>query len=90
MVIINNDFHETVQVLFELIWTENAGGVQIDPLLFERYDISAVPALVVTCEAGYDRLTGNLRIKEALARIAEEGECRDVARQFLAGIREVK
>lgn len=86
--LINNDFHETVRVLFELIRTENAGGVQIDPLLFERYDISAVPALVVTCEAGYDRLTGNLRIKEALARIAEEGECRDVARQFLAGIRE--
>ncbi|MCG0456767.1 type-F conjugative transfer system pilin assembly protein TrbC [Enterobacter cloacae complex sp. ECC445] len=88
--LIDNDFHETVRVLFELIRTENAGGVQIDPLLFERYDIRAVPALVVTCEAGYDRLTGNLRIKEALARIAEEGKCRHVARQFLAEIREDK
>lgn len=81
--LIDNNFRKTVQAVFRLTRDKNAGGVQIDPVQFERYDIRAVPALVVTCEAGYDRLSGNLKLKEALARIAAEGECRDTARRLL-------
>lgn len=81
--LIENNFRKTAEAVFRLSRDGQNGGVQIDPVQFERYNIRAVPALVVTCEAGYDRLSGNLKLKEALARIAEEGECRDTARKLL-------
>lgn len=81
--LIDNNFRKTVQAVFRLTRDNDEGGVQIDPEPFERYGIRAVPALVVTCEHGYDRVTGNLKLTEALARIAREGDCAQTARKLL-------
>lgn len=81
--LIDNNFRKTAEAVFRLSREGENGGVQIDPVQFARYNIRAVPALVVTCDTGYDRLSGNLMLKEALARIAAEGECRDTARKLL-------
>lgn len=81
--LIDNNFRKTAEAVFRLSRDGHNGGVQIDPVQFERYSIRAVPALVVTCDAGYDRLSGNLKLKEGLARIAADGECRDTARRLL-------
>lgn len=46
-------------------------NLQIDPTLFEKYDIRKVPAVV--CDNGevFDVIYGNLKIREALNRIYE-------------------
>jgi len=61
------------------------GGVAIDPEAFTKYNITAVPALVVRCDAGYDVVSGNVTIKTQLERIAKGGECKDKARELLKG-----
>lgn len=81
--LVDNNFRKTVESVFRLARENNQGGVQIDPRQFSKYGITTVPALVVTCDAGYDRLTGNLKLKEALERIAAEGDCADTAKKLL-------
>ncbi|MDL6900270.1 TrbC family F-type conjugative pilus assembly protein, partial [Escherichia coli] len=54
-------------------------GVQIDPTLFSQYGIRSVPALVVFCSQGYDIIRGNLRVGQALEKVAATGDCRQVA-----------
>ncbi|EHH4994977.1 traU family protein [Escherichia coli] len=60
-------------------------GVQIDPTLFSQYGIRTVPALVVFCSQGYDIIRGNLRVGQALEKVAATGDCRQVAHDLLAG-----
>ncbi|HEC2564910.1 type-F conjugative transfer system pilin assembly protein TrbC [Raoultella ornithinolytica] len=81
--LVDNNFRKTVELVFRLARENNQGGVQIDPRQFSKYGITTVPALVVICDAGYDRLTGNLKLKEALERIAAEGDCADTAKKLL-------
>ncbi|WP_406564982.1 type-F conjugative transfer system pilin assembly protein TrbC [Klebsiella aerogenes] len=81
--LVDNNFRKTVEAVFRLARENNQGGVQIDPRQFSKYGITTVPALVVTCDAGYDRLTGNLKLKETLERIAAEGDCADTAKKLL-------
>jgi conjugal transfer pilus assembly protein TrbC len=40
--------------MFELSKEDKDAGVQIDPTLFTQYNITTVPALVVTCPGHYD------------------------------------
>lgn len=84
--LVDNDFRKTVQAVFRLTQETNSGGVQIDPTQFTRYGITAVPALVVSCDDRHDVVYGNIRIKEALKRIAEHGDCSQVARQKLKAV----
>ena len=58
-------------------------GVQIDPTLFSQYGIRSVPALVVFCSQGHDIIRGNLRVRQALEKVATAGDCRQVARALL-------
>lgn len=81
--LINNDFRSTAAYVMELAQPDNKGGVQVDPTLFKQFDIKAVPALVVTCTGGYDRITGNVKLERALKIIAEDGDCKEVARRVL-------
>ncbi|HCN2480929.1 TPA: type-F conjugative transfer system pilin assembly protein TrbC, partial [Escherichia coli] len=43
----------------------------------------SVPALVVFCSQGYDIIRGNLRVGQALEKVAATGDCRQVARALL-------
>ena len=49
-------------------------NLQIDPTLFEKYGIRQVPAVVVDNGEAFDVIYGNLKLKDALSRIASEGE----------------
>jgi len=82
--LIDNNFRRTVQAVYRLSKETGQGGVQVDPRPFTRYGITAAPALVVTCGDKHDVLRGNLRIEAALEKIAEEGDCANVAQGMLA------
>ncbi|HEY1843988.1 MAG TPA: type-F conjugative transfer system pilin assembly protein TrbC [Buttiauxella sp.] len=81
--LINNDFRQTANAVLKLVNDDKRGGVQVDPTAFKTYGITAVPALVVTCNAHYDRVGGNIAPVQALRKIAESGECSSVAKQLL-------
>lgn len=84
--LIDNDFRKTAGAVFELTKESGNGGVQIDPKAFSEFGISQVPALVVRCDDGFDVLYGNVRIQTALERLAAEGDCQAVTREFLQAI----
>ena len=57
----------------------------LDPKLFRRYHIRAVPALVVTDGNTNDTLYGNLSLTLALQQVATRGEAAVIAKQLLQG-----
>ncbi|EDV3220911.1 type-F conjugative transfer system pilin assembly protein TrbC [Salmonella enterica subsp. enterica serovar Gaminara] len=81
---LNNDLKATANAVLSLVKDGATDGVQIDPTLFSKYDIRSVPSLVVYCGQGYDVVRGNLRIKQALEKVATAGDCRQVATGLLA------
>lgn len=83
--LIDNDMRKTAEAVFRITREKNTGGVQIDPTQFSRFGISSVPALVVTCgESTYDIVRGNIRLRQALERVASGGDCADTAKTILA------
>ncbi|HID5736127.1 type-F conjugative transfer system pilin assembly protein TrbC, partial [Klebsiella pneumoniae subsp. pneumoniae] len=40
-------------------------------------------SLVVRCQAGYDVVRGNIHVKQALEKVAQTGDCAQLARQIL-------
>lgn len=81
--LINNDFRLTANAVLRLVNEEKRGGVQVDPTAFKTYGITAVPALIVTCDGHYDRVAGNIAPVQALRKIAESGDCSAVAKGLL-------
>ncbi|MTC74224.1 type-F conjugative transfer system pilin assembly protein TrbC [Providencia sp. wls1919] len=80
-----NDMKATTDKILNII-IDSGGvvqGLDINPILYTKYNISSVPALVVYCENGFDIIRGNVRIKEALNEIRVNGDCKDVATNFL-------
>lgn len=80
---INNNFRQTADTIFEMTKSINKAGVQINPQAFRQYGITAVPALVVTCGNTFDRVSGDIRIDGLMRKVAEGGDCADVARAAL-------
>lgn len=83
----NNDMRQTAETVFRLVREENNGGVQVDPTQFARFGITAVPSLVVVCGDKHDVIRGTLRIKAALEKVADRGECADVAKVLLQEVK---
>lgn len=81
---LNNDLKATADAVLPLVKDGATDGVQIDPTLFSEYHVRSVPALVVFCDRGYDIIRGNLRVKQALEKVATAGDCRQVATGLLA------
>lgn len=81
---VNNDMKATADAVMSLVQDGSASGVAIDPTRYREYGITSVPSLVVYCETGHDVIRGNLRLKQALGKVAERGDCRDEARALLA------
>lgn len=83
--LIDNDMRKTASAVFRLTREKNTGGVQVDPTRFARFGITTVPSLVVTCNDGaFDLVRGNIHLRQALERVAAEGECRETAKAILA------
>ncbi|EFP6323243.1 type-F conjugative transfer system pilin assembly protein TrbC [Salmonella enterica] len=80
---LNNDLKATADAVLSLVKDGATDGVQIDPTLFSEYHVRSVPALVVFCDRGYDIIRGNLRVKQALDKVATAGDCRQVAGEIL-------
>jgi len=81
---VNNDMKATADAVMSLVQEGSASGVAIDPNRYREYGITSVPSLVVYCQAGHDVIRGNLRLKQALGKVAEQGDCREEARALLA------
>lgn len=81
---VNGDMRQTANAVLRLVKDRQQGGLAIDPTAFRRYDITAVPALVLTCKEGSDRIAGNLSLDAALTKIAEAGTCQENAKRLLA------
>ncbi|EHG5641076.1 type-F conjugative transfer system pilin assembly protein TrbC [Salmonella enterica subsp. enterica serovar Chester] len=83
--LIDNDMRKTASAVFRLTREKNTGGVQVDPTQFARFGITTVPSLVVTCnDRAFDLVRGNIHLRQALERVAAEGECRETAKAILA------
>lgn len=82
---LNNDLKATAEAVLALVKDGATDGVQIDPTLFSQYGIRSVPALVVFCSQGHDIIRGNLRVRQALEKVAATGDCRQVAQGLLDG-----
>ncbi|APL06685.1 type-F conjugative transfer system pilin assembly protein TrbC [Escherichia coli] len=82
---LNNDLKATAEAVLALVKDGATDGVQIDPTLFSQYGIRSVPALVVFCSQGHDIIRGNLRVRQALEKVARAGGCRQVAQGLLDG-----
>jgi type-F conjugative transfer system pilin assembly protein TrbC len=74
--LVNNDMKATTDAVMRLVKDGVTDGVQIDPTLYSQYNIRSVPALVVRCKAGFDVVRGNIRLKQALEKVAEKGTVR--------------
>lgn len=81
--LVNNDMRQTAAAMFELSKEDKDAGVQIDPTLFTQYNITTVPALVVTCPSHHDVIRGSLPLQQALEKVAESGDCAATARHLL-------
>lgn len=76
--LIGNSFQKT-KAFFE---TTGING-EIDPTLFEEYQISHVPAFVLREGEKYDILQGNISLEEALHLIRQKGELKGKAANLL-------
>ncbi|HDX8756647.1 TPA: type-F conjugative transfer system pilin assembly protein TrbC [Klebsiella michiganensis] len=85
--LVNNDMKTTADAVMQLVKDGVTDGMQIDPTLYAQYNIRSVPALVVRCQAGYDVVRGNIRVKQALEKVAETGDCAQTARQMLGALK---
>ncbi|WP_300002359.1 type-F conjugative transfer system pilin assembly protein TrbC [uncultured Cedecea sp.] len=81
--LINDDMKFTAAAILKLVNKGSTDGVQIDPTLFSDYNVKAVPALVMTCERGFDVIYGNIKIRQALEKIEKEGDCREKAKKII-------
>lgn len=81
--LVNNDMRTTTDAVLQLVKDGVTDGVQIDPTLYTQYGIRSVPSLVVRCQAGYDVVRGNIHVKQALEKVAQTGDCAQLARQIL-------
>jgi conjugal transfer pilus assembly protein TrbC len=73
----------TTDAVMGLVKAGITEGVQIDPTLYSQYNIRSVPALVVRCKAGFDVIQGNIRLKQALEKVVDKGDCAETARKLL-------
>lgn len=85
--LVNNDMKTTADAVMQLVKDGVTDGMQIDPTLYAQYNIRSVPALVVRCQTGFDVVRGNIRLKQALEKVAETGDCAQTARTMLGGVR---
>lgn len=77
-----NSFQELSRKIYYLRSRGVKATVQIDPVLFSRYNVDIVPCFVKTTAEGFDKLSGNVSLRYALEKIvptvAEQIEFKNV------------
>jgi conjugal transfer pilus assembly protein TrbC len=79
--LVDHSFKKTLQKIADLT-RDNHGGVQLDPTLFQKFQIEQVPAVVVfkeasclssqSCLQDYDVVYGNVTLEYALQTIVDQ------------------
>lgn len=80
---VNGDMRQTGSRVAQLVKETNKGGMQIDPVSFRRYGVSSVPTLIVKCGNASDRVLGDINLRDALKKVAEDGDCASFADSLL-------
>ncbi len=75
--LIDNSMEKTARYLLNLIQKYQVAGIQVDPLRFDYYGITQVPALVKRCGKDFDIVYGSVALEEGLTQIHQHGACRD-------------
>ncbi|HGJ5857831.1 type-F conjugative transfer system pilin assembly protein TrbC [Arsenophonus nasoniae] len=75
--LIDNSMEKTARYLLNLIQKYQVAGIQVDPLRFDYYGITQVPALVKRCGKTFDIVYGSVALEEGLTQITRHGACRD-------------
>lgn len=71
--LVNNSFKETLACMKELVG-DNKGGMQLDPVLFKKFQIKQVPAVVVRKENEYDVIYGDAHLGYALETVIKRND----------------
>ena len=71
----NDSMPQTMEKIGELSVEIPELQMQIDPTLFDKFDIKQVPAVVEAQGKCFDVVYGNIPLKTALEKIAQFGEC---------------
>ncbi len=56
--------------------------IDIDPEMFERYQIEEVPAFLLEEKDRFDLIFGNMRVDAVLQEMAEKGDCANSAKEL--------
>ena len=78
----NNSFKETIDYLSSILKKEHE-GVQIDPTLFRKYNVTSVPAFVLATTDQFDLLRGNVTARFALSKMQTHGKLSAAAKKRL-------
>lgn len=84
--LVRNSFKETFQEIASLVKEAGGGGIELNPLVFKKFHIEKVPAVVVispenpclmngNCDRqrDYDVIAGNIPLSAALKEISDHG-----------------
>ena len=82
-----NSFQLFSEKVMELRASGIAAPIQINPELFGKYGIEAVPAIVLDGEASYDKVIGNIRLRKALEIFSEKGSNKGKAFTIMKGMK---
>ncbi|MBW8308642.1 MAG: type-F conjugative transfer system pilin assembly protein TrbC [Candidatus Paracaedibacteraceae bacterium] len=80
--LVNNSFIETHKALVDL----NI-NIDIDPTLFDRYEVSQVPVIMSTAGRQKDQIAGNMTLESALETFSKEGDTSKQANEMLKKLR---
>jgi conjugal transfer pilus assembly protein TrbC len=80
--LVNNSFIETHKALVDL----NI-NIDIDPTLFDRYEVSQVPVIMSSAGRQKDQIAGNMTLEAALEIFSKEGDTFKQANEMLKKLR---
>lgn len=74
--LIDESMPKTAKAMLYLVQKHKVRGVLVDPMRFNYYGISSVPALAKKCGSKFDVVFGNANIDQLIELIDSEGDCK--------------
>lgn len=74
--LVDNSMQKTAKAILYLVQKYQVRGILVDPMRFNYYGISSVPALAKKCSNKFDVVFGNAEIEQLIELIDSEGECK--------------
>ena len=81
---------DLLQFLKECKQNQILAPVDLDPDLYQKYHIEEVPAFVLDDGEKFDKVVGNITIKQALDLFAEKGEASSLAKKLSFNYQQTK